>query len=369
MPREHILQYLQTFLSMGSTGAVSRVSLRKPASTSVDQHPTWRNRLKRNLIEFWREGNSNQIPLNEHIIVLARMSWFWGYTTHEIESQICQMLRNLPASALSSSQRLLNRDWRSIDRVVQSSVRYAKDNLRQRDPHLSTQKLRRVVETLRPTGFDPLKPETWRDSYAKEPKPKLTWLPKEKNRLVAFLRKPLFCRNDQTIVEFVEGVIGLAQSMKNRSWGIQYFSKWCGSRFPTLNMKRKNKLVTVLRVLQEEGILNLDQKGSVARGCSRWSLGELGLKALNRSGKKTKINLVPSEALGKGWTPSVPNQSLSFRNLGPKGEYQQGNIPTNHKPLYRRLISSMYYGITFEPHHMNHACLDHLSRSGTDPPR
>ena len=364
MPREHVLQYLQTFISMDP----HKHSRQKPALTAGESSATWRNRTKRNLIEFWREGNSNHISLNEHIIVLARLSYFWGYRGDQIELQINRMLRNLPASAFSSSSRLLKRDWKNIARVVKSSVKYAQDNLHQKDPEPSTTKLTHVAQNFKKSAFDPLKPETWRDTFANpEPLP-VTWLPKEKNRLIAFLRKPLFCRNDQLIVKFVEEVIGLTQKMKNRPWGLNYFSKWANSRFPALKMKRKNKLVEVLRILREEKVIFLDQQGSKGRGSSRWSLGVLSQNLLNRSRKQSSTNLFPSEYLGKGWSPSAPNQSFSFGATAVKKDYQQRIIPNTYKAIYRRAYASIYLGITFEPTHTNLAFEDSLSSSGPDPP-
>jgi len=278
MPKERILDYLHYFarIEAPKSSAVTR-----NRATGKILAKGWKNNMRRMLPDFWLDGDAHGETLNNHIIVLARLAFVYGYGQHEMERSINAFVKELPPSARSCSSRLLNGKMRTIISVVKTSVKYAcDDNGHQLDPALSTKKLKAVLAKW--NGFDPLDKGTW-SSLASTNVVTPEWTEADKNAFVTYLRKPLFVKDESLILQFVNAVVNLTlqKDKAGDGWGKEYLLTWMKDRFPEIKCAKDAKRQRILVALQELGIIEARIKGRPKITATRWVLGERSMKAIS----------------------------------------------------------------------------------------
>jgi hypothetical protein len=278
MPKERILDYLHYF---------ARIEAPKPTTVTRNRATGkilakgWKNNLRRMLPDFWLDGEAHGETLNNHIIVLARLAFVYGYGQQEIERGITAYVNELPPSARSCSSRLLKGKMRSIASVVKTSVKYAcDDNGHQHDPVLSTKKLQAVQAKW--NGFDPLDKETW-SSLASTNVVTPEWTEADKNAFFTYLHKPLFVKDESLILRFVNAVVNLTlqKDKAGDGWGKEYLLTWMKDRFPEIKCAKDAKRQRILVALQELGIIEARIKGKPKITATRWVLGERAINAIS----------------------------------------------------------------------------------------
>lgn len=231
MLKERILDYLHYF-AFHSTQSSTKSTKPKVKGDSGNGEITasgWYGNLKRWLFQFWIEGNANGRSLNEHIAVLSRLAACFGHGEVEIVKKITAFIGELPACAKSSSSRLLQGKLKKIDRVIETTAKYVCDeNGHQDDPAFSTKKLQKVLAKW--TGFNPLDKSTWKVLGLKiRSKSNVTpnWTEQQKQDLCGYLRKPLFVKNDELILSFVNGIVNLTidKEREGNGWHKEYLLK------------------------------------------------------------------------------------------------------------------------------------------------
>lgn len=278
MPKESILDYLHYFARIEAPRSWG-VTRNRPTGKILAKG--WKNNLRRMLPDFWLDGDAHGETLNNHIIVLARLAFVYGYAQQEIERGLNAFVNDLPPSARSCSSRLLNGKMRSVASVVKTSVEYAcDDNGRQHDPALSTKKLEAVLAKW--NGFDPLDRETW-SSLASNCVVTPEWTEADKNAFVTYLRKPLFVKDESIILQFVNAVVNLTlqKDKTGDGWGKEYLLTWMKDRFPEIKCAKDAKRQRILVALQELGIIEARIKGRPKITATRWVLGERAMNAIS----------------------------------------------------------------------------------------
>lgn len=278
MPKERILDYLHYCATI--EGPKPSVVIRNRATGKI-LAKGWKNNMRRMLPDFWLDGEAHGETLNNHIIVLARLAFVYGYGQQESERGITSFVNELPPSARSCSSRLLHGKMRSIASVVRTSVKYAcDDNGHQHDPALSTKKLEAVLTKW--NGFDPLDKETW-SSLASNNVVTPEWTEADKNAFVTYLRKPLFVKDESLILQFVNAVVNLTvqKDKAGDGWGKEYLLTWMKDRFPKIKCAKDAKRQRILVALQELGIIEVHKKGVPKKAATRWVLGERAMNAIS----------------------------------------------------------------------------------------
>jgi hypothetical protein len=256
-PVEHILEYLNTFTfeeEADETAGCTPVRIDRTRTIAPSATQGWRRCQRQRFMDFWIHGEANQIPLNEHIAVLARTAWAYGHSQAEATTRIKKMVRDLPEAAQTCSSRLLKQQWGKIDNAITTTVKYSyAQNSRQEDVAGSTTKLELVAAHYRTIGFDPLNPATWARTTTQERQIAFSWTETQQRRLIAFLRSPLKAPSDAEIMPFVEGVIRLAVRMSGRQWGHSYFYTWAKAEHTSIKLGFTEKRLRVLKTLTDEG--------------------------------------------------------------------------------------------------------------------
>lgn len=304
MPKERILDYLHYF--SWETESSARTAPKKPQTSRrghID-HQRWRGNMRLWLYDFWIEGKSNDRPLNEHIAVLSRLAAVYGYSELEIVKGINTLVLALPACASSCSSRLLKRKYRKIDSVIRCTAKYAcQDNSHQRDAKSSSEVF--AAALMRWPDFDPLDTSTW-----SAPTARITvtpnWTEQQRRRLCAFFRKPLFVKDDELIIRFINGIVNLtlAKEKEGQGWGKEYLMKWMKDKFPEVACAKDEKRQRIIKCLQEEGIIQVSFRGRAGMYCTHWTLGNVSKLALGVTGDETKQETVSS-------SPELPQPSLN----------------------------------------------------------
>ena len=280
LPKEKVLGYLHYH-------AWERTSLRvraasKPSTSRAVQFDQrrWRGNMRRWLYEFWIEGNANGRPLNEHIAVLARLAAVQGYSEEEIRDCVNAFVRSLPKRADACSSRLMKGKFHQIENVVRSTAEYAyESNGHQPDPEGSTDIF--AAALMRWPGFDALDMSTWT-----VPVTKTTvipnWSDEQRRRLCAFFRRPLFVKDDDLIIRFINGIVNLtiAKEKEGHGWGKEYLLKWMISQFPEIKCAKDEKRQRIIKCLESEGIIQVLFRGRSGMYATHWSLGSVAKLAL-----------------------------------------------------------------------------------------
>ena len=256
------------------------------------------------LYEFWVRGNANNRPLNEHIAVLSRLAAVYGYSEPEIVKGINALISALPACAHSCSSRLLNGKIRQIENVVKCTAKYVcQENGHQRDPKSSNEIL--AAALMRWPGFDPLETSTWAEPVAKV-NVAPNWTDLQRRRLIAFFRKPLFVKDDDLIIRFIDGIINLtlAKEKEGHGWGKEYLMKWMKDQFPEIACAKDEKRQRIIKCLESEGIIQVSYRGRAGMYCTHWTLGNVAKLALGITVDETEHESIQS-------SPEQPQPSLN----------------------------------------------------------
>jgi hypothetical protein len=317
MPKERILDYLHYFALEPLVPPTPPQPNPATSNLAAIDHKAWRGNLRRWLHEFWIEGNANDRLLNEHIAVLCRLAHVYGYQEADIIHRVSAFVRELPLCAASCSSRLLKRQYRSIDNVIRGTARYAcQNNGHQHDSKTSTEIFAQAL--MRWPGCDPLDKTTWSLPVAQETVTP-NWTEQQRRRLCAFFRRPLFVKDNDLIMRFIDGIVNLTLSKEKQShgWGKEYLLKWMKSHFPTIKCAKDEKRVRIIRCLEEERIIQAVVRGQ-AGFATRWTLGPVAREALGMAGdrEEEKTGVIPQESA------TTPNKNIYYYgSLFPKAEF------------------------------------------------
>jgi len=281
MDKQQILGYLHyhAYETVGIEG-LNQVSSKLQQKPGQFPQVRWRGNLRSWLCDFWIDGNANNRPLNEHIAVLARLAAIHGYSEADIIQKLGAFVRELPACANTCSSRLLNKKYRRIDSVIQSTAKYAcHKNEHQVDPDKSTAIFQEVL--MRWQGFDPLDKSTWAVPLAKTTVTP-NWTDKQRRQLCAYFRKPLFVKDDGLILRFLTGIINLTlvKEKQESGWGKEYLMKWMQVHFPEIKCAKDEKRQRIIKTLKEIGIIKAVFPGRQGMYATHWTLGNLAKQAL-----------------------------------------------------------------------------------------
>ena len=315
MPKERILDDLYYFAKEAAFPAPSPP--RKPAGGrvgAVDQH-RWRGNLRRWLYEFWVEGKSNDRPLNEHIAVLSRLAAVHGYSEADIRTGISALVRALPSCARPCSSRLLKGKYRKIDGVIRCTAKYAcQGNGHQRDAKRSSDIFAAALMSW--PDFDPLDTSTW-DAPSAKANVVPNWTEQQRRRLCAFLRKPLFVKDDELILRFVTGIVNLtlAKEKEGNGWGKEYLLKWMRAKFPEVKCAKDEKRLKIIKCLEAEGIIQVKYRGRAGMYATHWTLGNEAKLAVGITVEEPEQGSVPNS---QERPQPLLNTSINYGSLFPK---------------------------------------------------
>ena len=126
---------------------------------------------------------------------------------------------------------------RAIDRVVEATAKYVcQKNGHQQAAELSTKKLKAVLAKW--PSFDPLNKSTWGD-LAPRPQSNVApnWTDEQKRAICAYLRRPLFVKDDELILKLVNGIVNLTidKEAEGNGWHKDYLKTWMTEKFPEIN--------------------------------------------------------------------------------------------------------------------------------------
>ncbi|WP_437191373.1 hypothetical protein [Planctomicrobium sp. SH527] len=321
--KEHILDHLRNIATCCVKTSMPKTTAPKPHTHS--QQSAWKGNLRRWLYEFWIEGDANGRPLNEHIAVLARLAHVYGYSETEICVGLSELVRGLPACASSCSSRLLKGQMRKIDSVIANTAKYVCDNNgHQRDAKNSSEIL--AGSLIQWPGFDPLDLSTWSKPVEK-PVINPNWSEEQRSRLCAFFRKPLFVKDDELIIRFINGIVKLtiAKEKEGNGWGKEFLLKWMQSQFPQIKCAKDEKRQRIMHCLKEEGIIAPIARGRSGMYATHWTLGTVAKQALAIKDSES-LSTIPQEVpTGKNNT-SIYYSSL-FQDVADHGcQYQELSV-------------------------------------------
>jgi hypothetical protein len=307
-PHEMALETIRchTFGKEHVKASIISVPSSNDASSPASEGTSWKGNLLAWTYEFWINGNANGHNLNEHIIVLARWAVAKGHSEWKIRTRLQEFVEELPVQALSGSSRLKKGQFKSIERTVKHSVKYALDNNRcQADPASSMGIFRSIVERF--PGIDPLDKSTWSKRTTLSAVTQGNW----QSDTIEEMQRVLVT-DEATACQFLNEFCCLVQNKERTSagFGKDYLKVWLNDRFPAIKCGKAAKRQRILVVLQEQGVLQLVEKGRPSLKCaSRWTLGPVAAGALGLEVKPVLIQPLESRNQGhciKGSIIRVP---------------------------------------------------------------
>ena len=311
MPKERILDYLHYFARESPAVTIQRPQKPEARNGNVDT-TRWKKNMRRWLYDFWIEGNANDRPLNEHIAVLCRLAATHGYSEPDIVNRVSSMVRGLPLSARNCSSRLLGGKYLKIEAVIRSTAKYAcQGNGHQRDATKSSQIFAAALKSW--PGFDPLVTSTW-DVPAKRVNVIPNWTDLQRRRLCAFLRRPLFVKDDELIMRFVNGIVNLtlAKEQEGCGWGKEYLMEWMKDQFPEIKCAKDEKRMRIIRCLEAEGVIEVKYRGRAGMYATHWTVGSEAKLALGITDEApdTETTTITQEC-----PQALPNTSIYYGSL------------------------------------------------------
>jgi len=261
------------YLKMQDGGPVEPASQAKKHGKSPASKPTWKGHLFEYIHGFWIDGNSNDISLNEHIrvLVLCFLSYRGGYSNLEIESRMMEFVQDLPPAARSASQRLANRQWKSIRGVIRRCIKTGFGG--QPKDKASSWKFSEIAHTF--PSFDPGDKLTWQRVRAVSEKSNLQIDWNHVAGLIVHWTSVLKVKDPAIVTEFLSAIVNLAvdKEMQGNGFGRQFLQKWIRDKFPQIKVGDDSKVKKILTELRVRGIVERTEKGFRGRGASRWTLG------------------------------------------------------------------------------------------------
>lgn len=242
------------------------------------EHPKWRKRFRQIRNDYFLDGNKNGIPLNTHLLVMARCCVAYGKTDEQIRVGLLSLLQTLPDEAKAASRRLRVNDWSAINRQIAWVIKAAHECGHQNDSATSAAKWKEVAARLYHLGEDPLDKTTWKTCATINLS--LFWT--EKQRQAQYVQlAPILCTTDSRVVfKFVDYVTQLVHRRQYRSLSVKYFKTCFTEHFPELSFTNNGKMSSLLAVLGTAGIVLRVRRGYSGLS-STYTLGRESLVAVS----------------------------------------------------------------------------------------
>jgi hypothetical protein len=211
---------------------------------------------------FWRGQWNPPNCLDAVIAVTARIAYFFGHSEHHTVNTIAQFVRDLPAAAHNCSGRLINQDWKEIDRCITKQVaRIYQHNAGQRDAAESDTKLHAAVAAWSKKGLDILDKATWDQSSLIIPTFDLS--DEDKHAINSWFAPVLGPLKHQAMA--CDVAIAMAtlvdykmncnvSNVRQRAVSYSYWRKFLHERFG-INTGNRNKVANILKTATELGII------------------------------------------------------------------------------------------------------------------
>ena len=202
--------------------------------------------------------------------------------------------------------------YRQIENVVRSTAKYVcENNGHQADAKRSTDIF--AAALMHWPGFDALDLSTWTVPVAKTTAIP-NWSDEQRRRLCAFFRRPLFVKDDDLIIRFVDGIVNLtiAKEKEGHGWGKEYLLKWMNSQFPEIKCAKDEKRQRMIKCLESEGIIQVLYRGRAGMYATHWTLGRVARLALGMtdSDQEQETDSINQEALLVPFITSIYYSSL-----------------------------------------------------------
>jgi hypothetical protein len=281
----------------------------------------WRKRFRQIRNDYFLDGNKNGIPLNTHLLVMARCCVAYGKTDEQIRVGLLSLLHSLPDEAKAASRRLRDNDWSAINRQIDWVIKASHEYGHQNDSVKSAAKWKEVAARLYHLGEDPLDKTTWKTSATSNLS--LFWTEKQRQAQYVLLA-PVLCTTDSRVVfKFVDYVTKLVHRRQYRSLSIKYFKTCFTEHFPELSFTNNGKMSNLLAVLGTAGIVLRVRRGYSGLS-STYTLGRESLAAV--SGSPT-----PSAATHEPVTTiSFATLRRSWQGLRPR-QMGKGNVSAHRR--------------------------------------
>ena len=277
-----ILEFLRICTPDETTKPKNQSTAAQNRSKESDGHRSepikWRKRFRQIRNDYFLDGNKNGIPLNTHLLVMARCCVAYGKTDEQIRVGLLSLLHSLPDKAIQASRRLREGDWPLIEQQVKWAIKAAHDYGYQKDRVSSAAKWKQVAARLYHLGEDPLDKTTWKTSATSNLS--LFWT--EKQRQAQYVQlAPVLCTTDRRVVfKFVDYVTQLVHRRQYRSLSVKYFKTCFTEHFPELSFTNSGKMSNLLAVLGTAGIVLRVRRGYSGLS-STYTLGRESLAAVS----------------------------------------------------------------------------------------
>jgi hypothetical protein len=329
--RSEILDFLR--ICTPDEGSCTRKSFKKTTACSHDpqsdrpDNPKWRKKFRQIRNDYFLDGNKNGIPLNTHLLVMARCCVAYGKTDEQIRVGLLSLLHSLPDEAKAASRRLRDNDWSAINRQIDWVIKAAHEYGHQNDSAKSAAKWKQVAARLYHLGEDPLDKTTWKTSVTSNLS--LFWT--EKQRQAQYIQlAPVLCTTDSRVVfKFVDYVTQLVHRRQYRSLSVKYFKTCFTEHFPELSFTNNGKMSNVLAVLGTAGIVLRVRRGYSGLS-STYTLGRESLAAVSGA------HIRPAATHEPDTTISFATLRRSWQGLRPR-HIGKGNV-SGHRRVSIPLI-------------------------------
>jgi hypothetical protein len=291
-----------------------------PQSDRPD-NPKWRKQFRQIRNDYFLDGTKNGIPLNTHLLVMARCCVAYGKTDEQIRVGLLSLLHSLPDEAKAASRRLRDNDWSAINRQIDWVIKASHEYGHQNDSVKSAAKWKEVAARLYHLGEDPLEKTTWKTSATSNLS--LFWTEKQRQAQYVLLA-PVLCTTDSRVVfKFVDYVTKLVHRRQYRSLSIKYFKTCFTEHFPELSFTNNGKMSNLLAVLGTAGIVLRVRRGYSGLS-STYTLGRESLAAVSGSPTPSAathepVTTISFATLRRSW------QGLRPRHIG------KGNVSAHRR--------------------------------------
>jgi len=286
----------------------------------------WRRRFRQIRNDYFLNGRKNGIPLNTHLLVMARASKAYGKTDDQIRAGLLSLLKTLPEEAKRASRRLRENDWGAINRQIDWVIKAAQECGHQSDPHSSAAKWKEVASRLYHLGEDPLDKTTWTTRPSESLKP--SWTRQQREDQYRKLA-PVLCTTDSRLVfRFVDHVTQLVHRRQHRSLSIKYLRACFTEHIPEVSFTNNGKMSKLLATLGTAGIILRVRRGysglSSTYTLGRESLAAISDKQIEHQDRHETSTSISFATLRRSW------QGLRPRHIGEGGirSSRRASIPS-----------------------------------------
>lgn len=304
---EHVMEFLKAYTpDEPQHREKAKKSRRQPSSADSGYiKPTnWKRQFRRLRNDMFLNGNSNGIPLNTHLIVLARCSLSFGKTPEQIKAGLMDLLTTLPECAKPSSSRLSTNNTAALSKQVDWVVKIAFGY--QQDPLGSQRIWAKVTQTLKSLGEDPLDKTTWIETSTPK-KIQVQWSEQERLEIYRALAPRLCVYDSTTLFAFCAFCVNLVNSRERKPTSLGYFRKCFGEHFPSIRFGNHSKLSSAIGALMALGVITRTNRGYQGTS-STYTLGPLSIGAISRAkdhvaknSRSTTTHKISSATLRRSW--------------------------------------------------------------------